>query len=151
MTSLGRPKEPVALILAKGNTHLGREEAERRMDEEVKVPFTDIEPPVYLVGEKQRAEFMHYAGMLKAIGIFTELDVDCLARYIISKELYLAYTSLVTKLVKKQDVQASGKAQTQQDKAFKQCQSCARELGLTISSRCRLVVPQVDNEEDYEL
>ena len=121
------------------------------MEQEVKVPFTDIEPPSYLTGDKQRAEFMAYADKLKAIGIFTELDVDCLARYIISKELYLAYTSLVMKLVKKQDVAASGKAQIQQDKAFRQCQSCARELGLTISSRCRLSVPQVDDEEDYEL
>lgn len=144
-------REPIDLILAKGRYHIGKDEVERRRAQEVSVPFTDVEPPEYLKGKKQRAEFMSYAEKLKAIGIFTELDVDCLARYIISKDLYLAYTSMILKLIKESDSKGAWKAQIQQDKAFRQCQACARDLGLTISSRCKLTVPQVDNEEDYEL
>ena len=147
----GRPRQPVDLIIANGRKHLGKEEIERRREQEIKVPFDDVRPPEYLKSQKQVDEFNRYAGMLRAIGIFTELDVDCLARYIVSQDLYLAYTNLVMKQIKAGDVYASGKAQIQQDKAFRQCQACARELGLTVSSRCKLTVPQVDDEEDYEL
>ena len=36
------------------------------------------------------------------------------------------------------------KAQRAQDMAFRQCQAAANALGLTISSRCKLVMPQVE-------
>lgn len=38
-----------------------------------------------------------------------------------------------------------------QDKAFKQCLACARELGMTITSRCKIVVPQPPDNDDDEL
>ena len=37
-----------------------------------------------------------------------------------------------------------------QDRAFKQCLACAKELGLTITSRAKMVVPKAP-EEDEEL
>lgn len=37
-----------------------------------------------------------------------------------------------------------------QDKAFKQCLACAKELGLTITSRAKMVIPKPP-EEDEEL
>ena len=40
---------------------------------------------------------------------------------------------------------------TLQDKAFKQCLSCAREMGLTITSRVKLVVPKPLDDGDDEL
>ena len=38
-----------------------------------------------------------------------------------------------------------------QDKAFKKCLSCAKELGLTITSRCKLVIPPPMDDDDDEL
>lgn len=38
-----------------------------------------------------------------------------------------------------------------QDKAFKQCLACAKELGLTITSRCRIVIPPPPDDSDDEL
>lgn len=38
-----------------------------------------------------------------------------------------------------------------QDKAHKQCLACAKELGLTITSRVKLVIPQPIDGEDDEL
>ena len=35
-----------------------------------------------------------------------------------------------------------------QDKAFKQCLACARELGMTITSRCKIVVPPPPEDDD---
>jgi P27 family predicted phage terminase small subunit len=147
----GRPREPVDLIKAKGKKHLTQAEYEQRKEEELEVPFLDVKPPAYLTGASQIEKFHYYSSMLLKLGIFTELDVDCLARYIMGEQLYLQYTNLLIKLIKSQDFEELGKIQGLQDRAFRQCQQCARDLGLTISSRCKLVVPQPTDGEDDEL
>lgn len=148
---MARPREPVDLIKAKGRTHMTEAEYEMRKEQEVDVPYTDVHPPDYLTGAKQVEKFHYYADMLLSIGIFTELDTDCLARYIMGEQLYLQYTNLLVKLIKSQDYEQLGKIQTLQDRAFRQCQACARDLGLTISSRCKLVVPKPPDDDDDEL
>lgn len=148
---MARPREPIDLIKAKGKKHLTKAEYEERKEQEIEVPFTDICPPEYLTGVKQLEKFNMYADMLLKVGIFTELDVDCLARYIMGEQLYLQYTSLLINLIKSKDYEQLGKIQGLQDRAFKQCQQCARDLGLTISSRCKLIVPQTESDEDFEL
>lgn len=148
---MGRNKQPIALLVAKGRSHMGKKEIEERMESEVKVPFTDVKPPDYLTGEKQRAEFMEIAGKLQAIGIFTELDEDVLARYILSKALYLQYTAKLPALIRRGDTEEVARFQRLQDTAFKQCRQCGNDLGLSITSRCKLQIPQVDDAEDYEL
>lgn len=174
-------KQPVDLIKAKGKKHLTKKEYEQRKAEEIEVPFTDVEPPRYLTSQKQKNEFTKYAEMLKKVGIFTELDVDCLAMYVMSRALYEKYTKQIEKVLAKADIvhrwevidklclncddaedlrkllEKIAKRQrgddincfmSLQDKAFKQCLSCARELGLTIGARCKLVIPKVDDDDD---
>ena len=148
---MARPREPVDLIKAKGKKHLTAEEYEERKAAEIEVPFVDVKPPEYLTGEKQKAKFKYYSDMLLKLKIFTELDVDCLARYIMGEQLYLQYTNLLIGLIKSKDFDQMGKIQGLQDRAFKQCQQCGRDLGLTISSRCKLVIPTAEDGEDYEL
>ena len=148
---MARPREPIDLIKAKGKKHLTEAEYEERKSQELEVPFVAITPPDYIKGEKQLEKFNYYANMLLKLNIFTELDVDCLARYIMGEQLYLQYTSLLIKLIKSQDFDQMGKIQGLQDKAFRQCQQCARDLGLTISARCKLVVPAPSDDDDDEL
>ncbi len=147
----GRPREPIDLIKAKGKKNLTKKEYEERKSQELEVPFIDVEPPEYLTGKKQIEKFNRYSEVLLQLGIFTELDVDCLARYVMGEQLYLQYTNLLIKLIKSKDYEKLGKIQTLQDKAFKQCQSCARDLGLTVSARCKLVVPPPPDGDDDEL
>lgn len=147
----GRNREPVALIRAKGKSHFSKAELEEREARELKVPYTDVQPPDFLVGKHARDEFMRYASMLLDLGIFTELDEDCLGRYILSKTLYLKYTSLLTKLINQEKLDQLPKIQTLQSQAFRQCHTCASALGLTITSRCKLTIPNYEDEEDYEL
>lgn len=147
----GRNREPVALIRAKGKSHFSKAELEEREARELKVPFTDVHPPDFLTGEHARKEFMDYAGKLVELGIFTELDEDCLGRYILSKTLYLKYTSLLTNLIKDNKIDQLPKIQSLQNQAFRQCHTCASALGLTITSRCKLTIPNNDDDEDYEL
>lgn len=151
-----RPREPINLIKAKGKKHLTKDEVEKREAEEIKVNLTEIKAPTYLNATEKKT-FTEISNKLLTVGIFTELDEDCLARYIIARRLYISYTKMLTELIKKRSksemeiyLDDINKVQNMQDKSFKQCQSSARDLGLTISSRCKLIIPQkeVDDPDD---
>ena len=148
---MGRNAQPAALLRLKGKSHRGQKYFDEREAREVKAPFDEVKPPEYLTGEKDRAESMEIAGKLKACGIFTELDEDVLARYILSRNLYLVYTAKLMKVIKRGSIEDMQKLQRLQSQAFKQCQDTCSSLGMSITSRCKIQVPQVDNEEDYEL
>lgn len=137
------PRQPIDLVLARGKKNLTKAEIEMRRAQEIKVDFKDVKPPEYLPAKLKR-EFEEIAAKLLAIGIMTELDEDCLARYLIAQSNYLNYTKLLAKAMRTEDMDAIIKAQRAQDMAFKQCQSAANALGLTISSRCKLVMPHVE-------
>ena len=139
--------QPLRLIEAKGKTHLTKQEKRERSRREVQVPYTDVKAPDYLT-EKQKKEFNKYAEMLLALQVMTELDVDCLVRYVLEQESYLAYRNDMVKAHRVHDEEAEERAERMADKAFKRAQSAARDLGLTISSRCKLVVPQPPPEDD---
>ena len=158
---MARPREPVDLIKAKGKKHLTKSEYEERKEQELEVPFTDIQPPTFLPKTFHK-EFFEISDKLKAIGIMTELDTVTLAQYLIAKQNYISYTAMLLKVIKRNsdptksylsedDVTENTKIQTLQDRALRQCQSCARDLGLTITSRARIVVPQLPSDEDDEL
>lgn len=155
---MARPREPIDLIKAKGKKNLTKAEYEERKAQEIVVPFTEITPPSFLP-KSYHAEFYELSGKLKAIGIMTELDTVSLAQYLIAKQNYIFYTAMLTKIIKRNldpqktylsedDVTENTKIQALQDRALRQCQTCARDLGLTISSRCKLVVPTPDEDDD---
>ena len=179
----GKKREPIDLIIAKGRKHLTKQEIEERRAKELKVPFTEVEPPSYLTA-KQKKEFCAIAEQLMLLNIMTELDVDVLAQYCIAESLYLEYSEQLKKILSKKNaldkwsmiekIAANCEVQEDlidlletivrrqrgddatvimnlQDKAFKQCMSCARELGLTITSRCKIVVPTPPDDEEDEL
>ena len=138
-------RQPIDLVVAKGKKHLGKAEIAERRAKEVKVPFTDIEAPDYL-NAKQKEKFDDLAYKLTVCKIFTELDIDVLARYVVSHDLYLAYTSQLTKAIKKQDMSLINELQKLQNRAFIQADTCAKALGLTISSRCKIEIPVTEQE-----
>lgn len=138
---MGRNKQPVSLVVAKGKTHLTKEEIERRMSEEVQPVNTDVEPPSYLT-KKQKEEFTEIAEQLKALNVLNETDADAVARYVLSKELYINLTKQLSKKGVVDDPEVLDKYIRNQDKAFKQCRTAAADLGLTITSRAKLVVPE---------
>lgn len=147
----GRNRKPAALLEAEG-AHISKDELQERKDGELKVPFTNVKPPSYL-NKNQKKKFKDISDKLVKLGIMTELDVDCLARYVLSQDLYLKYTEQITEEL--EDGEASitllKEIQNLQDKAFKQAQSSARDLGLTITSRCKIVLPPTPEDDDDEL
>lgn len=140
----GRPKQPIDLVIANGRKNLGKDEIERRRSEEVVVPFINVRPPDYLTTKKQKEEFMKIAEMLLHINIFTELDEDTLARYVLAREQYIVATKRLNKVMRSGSIEEFDDLQKIQTRAFNQCRVGASDLGLTITSRARLVVPQTE-------
>lgn len=143
-------RQPIELVLAKGNKHLTKTEIEERKSSEVKPIIDDISPPPYLSTKKQKEEFNKIANQLMKLKILGETDVDTLARYILSRDLYVNLTKQIRKKKILEDPILLDKYMKNQDRAFRQCDICAKALGLTISSRCRLVVPETKQEVPKE-
>lgn len=138
----GRPRQPISLIEAKGKKHLTKEEIAERKATEVKAPNDKIRAPSYLDKDLKK-EFNKIAKELKEIDIMSNLDVDALARFIIARKLYIEITQ---QLVENPSLLLDKDTVGIQDKFFKQCRSAASDLGLTISSRCKLVVPKKEEK-----
>ena len=130
-------RQPVNLLVAKGRKHLTKAEIAKRQAIEVTANSDKVKAPSYL-SKELRKEFNKIAKELLAIGIITNLDVDALARYVIAQALY---NKSVKSLLKAKPEDLLKMDVSQQDKLFKQCRSAAMDLGLTISSRCKLVLP----------
>lgn len=158
---MARPREPVNLIIAKGKKHLTKAEIEARQNEEIAPRMDDMTPPSYLTKAEAR-RFEKLVGQLTKIKIMGETDVETLARYISAQTLYENATKDLRKISKTEPKlndfderekyyvafdlwsRAYEVAVKLQDRYFKQATVSARELGLTISSRCKLVAPVKD-------
>lgn len=148
----GRPRQPINLIIAKGKKHLTKAEIEERQKTEISTDYVDVKPPNYL-NEKEKEEFYKISEILLDIGIITELDEDCLAHYLISNTSYIQYTKKIRELesqlllAKRKDKKENILSDidlylTYQARALKQCRACANDMGLSISSRAKLVMPK---------
>lgn len=132
---------PIEVVQARGAKHLTKEEIKERKSREVKPIDDNIIAPAYLT-KKQKDEFYKIAGQLQRLKIIGETDADALGRYIIANEMYAtAVKKLRSKEVKNEPLLFDRWTQIQ-ERYFKQCRAGANDLGLTISSRCRLVVPE---------
>lgn len=143
-----KQREPIELILAKKRKHFTKADIEKRRAQEPDVPFKNIRAPKYL-SKPAVKEFYDTAYKLLEIGVMTELDEDALARYIVVKQQFLMYTELISKALSLEDIETADRLAKTQDKFFKQVRAAASDLGLTITSRCKLVVPEP--QDNYEL
>lgn len=134
---------PLEVVQARGAKHLTKAEIKERQEREIK-PITDnIIAPVYLT-KKQSEEFYRIADQLKKLKIMGETDVDALGRYIVANDFYInAVRQMRKKDVRSDPVRFEAWAKIQ-ERYFKQCRSSANDLGLSISSRCKLVVPKTE-------
>lgn len=140
------PRQPTALVELKGLKHFTKAELEERKNAEVKAEADNIAPPDYLT-KKQAEEFMKLAEELKRCEIMTNLDCDALARFIVARDDYSDYVKLLRSIKKNvNNLAALEKADKLKRGAFADCNTAAKELGLTISSRCKLVVPKRKDE-----
>ena len=156
---MARPRQPIDLIAAKGKKHLTKAEYKIRKESEIQAKCDNVVPPGFL-SKKEKEKFNEIAEQLIEIGIMTNLDCDVLARYIRADSEYTKITKMLSKINFSPDKKSIIPAEQQfsdqineyaylqklQVKAAKQCNELARELGLTISSRCKLVMPKTDEK-----
>ena len=83
------------------------------------------------------------------------LDIDSLARFILSREQYLAIMQQIdnTSLMKEDNTvnPEYERLTTLANKYFTMCRQTAGDCGLTITSRCKIILPkkkEVDSNDD---
>lgn len=140
---------PLELVQARGSKHLTKAEIQERQEREIKPIADNIIAPAYLT-KKQTKEFYKIADQLNKLKILGETDVDALGRYITSKDLYENAVKQMRKKEIKNNPVLFEKWVKILDKLFKQARASANDLGLSISSRCKLVVPEAKTETPKE-
>ena len=146
---MGKPRLPIEVVQARGAKHLTKAEIQSRTEQEIK-PITDnIIAPSYLT-KKQKDDFYKIALQLQKLKIMGETDVDALARYIVANDFYINAVKQMRKPEVKNDAYKFSAWAKVQEKYFKQCRASANDLGLSISSRCKLVVPERKTETPKE-
>lgn len=160
-------RQPTDLVVMKGKKHLTKAEIEARKNAEVVAPNDKVKPPAYLTPE-QKKEFRKLSKELLAIKLIANVDCDALARLLIAQDQYIEITDKIrdTPLMvdvpvyemqenpdtgEKERVQVGTREVVNgererlmiiQDRCMKQCRQGASDFGMTVSSRCRLVVPK---------
>lgn len=148
------PRQPIELVIANGKKNLTKKEIHDRLNSEVKPCTDEIAAPSYLTAA-QKKQFDKIAGQLKKLGIMGETDVETLARYITAQGLYEQAVKDLRAIHKQRPKDADAdqlviwadmldSLDKRIDRYFKQATTAASKLGLTISDRCKLVVPVKD-------
>ena len=146
-------RQPTDVVKANGKKHLSKtEEAERRAGEvQVPKPKT-VKVPKWLPKPLAK-DYRKLGKQLLACGLYTDLDADTMGRYLVAQHQYLIATDETEKALARRDQEAADSWGRIQERYFKQARNCANDMGLTVTSRCRLVVPnlgsgQQSGEED---
>lgn len=138
---MGRKKEPINVVVEKGKKHLTKAEIQKRQESELPVYDDKIEIPKNLP-KKYHKEFEYYITELKRLNIVSNLDIELLAKYVVIKDLH----NKVVEKLQTDDLFLDKNLVNTQDKYFKQLVTLSRELGLTVSSRLKLVVDKKEEE-----
>lgn len=140
---MGRKKEPINVILEKGKKHLTKNEIEKRKSEELPIYDDRITVPITLP-KKFHEEFLYYVEELQRLNIISNLDVEILEKYLIVKDLH----NKSIQLLQEDDNFMNKDLVLIQEKYFKELITLSRELGLTITSRVKLVIPKKEDKNE---
>ena len=146
---MGGQRIPLEVIQARGKKHLTKAEIEERQAREVKPVIDNIVAPDYLTKTQQK-EYYKISEQLTKLKILGETDVDALDRFIIANDFYIDTIKHLRKTKVKNNPELFDKWSKIQERYFKQCRASANDLGLSISSRCKLVVPQPKQDKPKE-
>lgn len=134
-------RQPTDLVVAKGRKHMTQAEEDQRRDQEVYVPPPDAAVPPKWLSKKHHKEFHEIGEILRSAGLYAELDRDVLAQYFVCRERWLHADKLAAKAIRDKDEKLAKEWSGVQSSYFKQARQCAESMGLSVTSRCRIVVP----------
>ena len=144
------PRQPTDVVKAKGRKHLSKaEEAQRRAGEGQGERPKTVKVPKW-IPEDLKKEFRTLGRKLLAAGLYTDLDADTLGRYLVAQHQYILAAQEAEQALSRRDQEGADDWGKIQERYFKQARNCANDMGLTVTSRCRLVVPDAPQkgEED---
>lgn len=141
-------RQPTAVVVANGRKHLTKAEIAERESAEVKLAAPKTAKPPKWLPEGLKKDFRALGKKLIAAGLYTELDGDTLGRYLVAQQEYLLATKQVFKAYAEIDPEAVEDWTRIQERHFKQARNCANDMGLTVTSRCRLVVPETGQQSE---
>lgn len=147
------PRQPTDVVKANGKKHLSKTEEAARRAGEVQVPKPKTAKVPKWLPTTLAKDYRKLCKQLLACGLYTDLDADTLGRYLVAQHQYLIATDETEKALARRDQEAADSWGRIQERYFKQARNCANDMGLTVTSRCRLVVPnlgagQQSGEED---
>ena len=135
------PRQPTDVIKANGRKHLSKAEEAQRRAGEVHVDRPKAVKVPKWVPEELKKDFRSLGRKLLEAGLYTDLDADTLGRYLIAQRQYLIAAAETDKALARKDQEGADAWGRIQERHFKQARNCANDMGLTVTSRCRLVVP----------
>ena len=131
------------MLEGNGRKHLSKSEKARRADQEVNLPRPKTMRLPKWLPEEHRKEFRALAKELLATDMgAAQLDRDTLGRYVVAQAQYAQACQMAEQALAAKNSALAEKWTKLQDTYFKQARACANDLGMTITSRCRLVLPE---------
>lgn len=142
-----RPRQPTDTL----KKHLSKADKAERREREVHLPMAPkATPPKWLgrgfddaTAKALKAEFRKLGKQLIEAGLYTDLDADTLAHYLVARHQWelAAITAEEALSMGLAGMKPAGAWSAVQDRYFAAARKCANELGLTMTARCKLVIP----------
>lgn len=137
------PRQKLSVLEGNGRKHLSKSEKARRADQEVDLPKPKTMRVPKWLPQDCRKEFRALAKELLAADMgAAQLDRDTLGRYVVAQAQYAQACKMAGEALTAEDSALAEKWTKIQDTCFKQARACANDMGMTITSRCRLVLPE---------
>lgn len=150
-------KQPISILQYKNKSHLSKAEIEQRQAEEAAIkPNSDnIKCPSWLKDKVAKKEFKRISTELKQLDLISNLDIDLLAMYC---QAYAQYQKVIEEMedqplsITKYDkyerpYMVENPLIKIQLKYSDEMKKIASQMGLSISSRLKLTVPQPKNDK----
>lgn len=134
-------RQPTEVVEANGRKHMTEAEKDERRDREVHVPPPDEATPPKWLPKKLHREYQEIGEILRTAGLYSELDRDVLGQYFLARDRWLQADKLAAKAIREKDEALAQKWTSTQNTYFRQARQCAESMGLSVSARCRIVVP----------
>lgn len=137
------PRQKLSVLEGNGRKHLSKAEKAQRVAQEVDLPKPKTMRLPKWLPQEYRKEFRALAKeLLEADLGAAQLDRDTLGRYVVAQAQYAQACKIAGEALAAQNSALAEKWSRLQDTCFKQARACANDLGMTITSRCRLVLPE---------
>lgn len=137
------PRQKLIVLEGNGRKHLSKSEKAQRAAQEIDLPKPKTMRVPKWLPDYLKPDFRALAKELLAADMgIAQLDRDTLGRYVVAQRQFTAACKLVQDALDREDADQVNKWTKAQKSYFEQARACANDLGMTITSRCRLVLPE---------